>query len=75
MRVETQKELAPQWAYKVFALNPKTGAKDGNYDQRQDKVGDFFYFDPDQNWQIERHFKDCCSGAKAFNTRHSIIGD
>ncbi|TNV86648.1 hypothetical protein FGO68_gene9886 [Halteria grandinella] len=67
--------LSPQWSYKVYATNPMTGQKDHNYNQRHDKVNDFFYFDPDQNWQIERHYQDCCSGLKLFNSKHQIIGD
>lgn len=66
--IATKKVQVPQWSFKVFA-------HDGNYNKRQDKVNDFFDFDPDQNWQIERHYQDCVSGFKKFGEQHIIIGD
>ena len=66
--ISTKKVQVPQWAFKVFP-------QDGNYNQRHDKVNDYFEFDPDQNWQIERHYQDCVSGYKRFGEQHIIIGD
>jgi len=47
--IVSQKIQVPQWSFKVFP-------HDANYHQRQDKANDLFDFDPDQNWQIERHY-------------------
>lgn len=59
---------AAQWAFKVYPL-------DASYPKRTDKVNDFQDFDPDQNWQIERHYQDCSTGIKPLGSRHEIIGD
>lgn len=32
-------------------------------------------FDPDQSWQIERHYQDCVERKKNFGDKHTIIGD
>ena len=58
----------PQWSFKVYP-------DDDNYKDRHDKTNDFFDFDPDQNWQIERHYQDCVSKSKKFGEKHIIIGD
>ena len=50
-------------------------SRDANYSARTDKINDFFTFDADQNWQIERHYQDCISLRKRFGEKHIIIGD
>ena len=32
-------------------------------------------FDSDQNFQIELHYQECCSGKKQFGDKHLIVGD
>lgn len=71
VKVQTEVEIvedAPQWAYKVFKV-------DENYQTRTNKVNDFMDFDPDQNWQIEKHYQECCKSLKEFNTKFVVIGD
>lgn len=63
-----RKVEAPQWAFKVFPL-------DASYKVRTDTTNDFQDFDPDQNWQIERHYQDCNSRIKSYGDLHEIIGD
>jgi hypothetical protein len=58
----------PWWSYKV-----KQG--DSNYDQRTDTKNNYMDFDSDQNFQIELHYKECCSGKKQFGDKHVIVGD
>jgi hypothetical protein len=58
----------PLWGYKV-----KPG--DHNYNSRDDKVNDFVNFDPDQNFQIEMHYRNCCDGVKQFGDKYTIVGD
>jgi hypothetical protein len=47
----------PWWSYKV-----KQG--DANYELRTDAVNSYMDFDSDQNFQIELHYQECCSGKK-----------
>ena len=53
--MQVQREVlkdAPQWGFKIF-----NDANDKKFwDARVDKNSDFQDYDPDQNWQIERHF-------------------
>ena len=58
----------PWWSYKV-----KFG--DDNYDFRTDNINDYMDFDSGQNWQIELHYKECCSGIKQFGDKYIIVGD
>ena len=58
----------PWWSYKV-----KHG--DANYALRTDKINDYFDFDSDQNFQIELHYQECCSGIKLFGDKYIIVGD
>ncbi len=58
VKVQTEVEIiedAPQWAFKVLK-------HDNIYEIRTDQVNDFMDFDPDQSWQIEKHYQECCSG-------------
>ncbi|CDW73869.1 poly adp-ribose polymerase member 14-like protein [Stylonychia lemnae] len=56
-----------QWFY---AVRPY----DDNYNQRPNKNEDWFPLDPDQNRQIEGHYKECCS-KNVFSQKLEIIGD
>jgi hypothetical protein len=47
----------PWWSYKV-----KQG--DANYALRTDAANNYMDFDSDQNFQIELHYQECCSGKK-----------
>lgn len=57
-----------KWSYKV-----KKG--DDNYDLRTDTVNDYFDFESYQNFQIELHYQECCSGRKKFGDKYIIVGD
>ena len=57
-----------EWSYKVFPA-------DKNYNQRDDKVNDFFKLDSNESWQIEMHYKDCNSGKNNYGDIYTIAGD
>ena len=65
---KVSKKKVPWWSYKV-----KQG--DANYALRTDKINDYFDFDSDQNFQIEQHYQECCSGKKQFGDKYFIVGD
>ena len=67
----TQQQM-PNMIYK-WSYSVKKG--DDNYDLRTDTVNDYFDFDSDQNFQIELHYQECCSGKKKFGDKHLIVGD
>ncbi|CDW86806.1 poly adp-ribose polymerase member 14-like protein [Stylonychia lemnae] len=56
-----------QWFY---AVRPS----DANYYQRPNKNEDWFPLDPDQNRQVEGHYKSCCQ-KNLFGQKLEIVGD
>jgi hypothetical protein len=65
------KVKVPQWGFK---LNPDLNDSK-LWPDRHDKINNFYYYDADQNWQVEKHYQDCCSKNKIFEDKYIITGD
>eukprot|EP00347_Sterkiella_histriomuscorum_P008969 403343038 len=59
--------VTEQWSYKVQS-------SDENYNDRHDKVNNWFDYDLHQNSQIEQHYQQCCQ-TNNFSVPYQIIGD